>query len=90
MNETFNSFQRSSPEVKGAIFDLLHLLLTRRHRYFFPSPVLAQMLTDGPMTNKGGTIAHKAQFLAIMTVSLVFRFCAIRLRVDSMFGNFSS
>jgi len=55
--------------VKGAIFDLLHLILQRRHRYFFPSPVIALMLTDGPMTNKGGTIAHKDQFLAIMTVA---------------------
>ncbi|XP_076821839.1 exportin-6-like [Clavelina lepadiformis] len=59
--------QRPSPDVKGALFDLLHHLLLRRHRYFFPSPVLASMLTDGTMSGKGGTIAHKPQFLAIMS-----------------------
>nr|CAB3267797.1 exportin-6 [Phallusia mammillata] len=60
--------QRPSPEVKGALFCLLHRLLSKRHRYFFPSPVLAALLQDGSLnTSKTGTVSHKPQFLAIMT-----------------------
>uniref|UniRef100_F6YTY3 Exportin-6 n=1 Tax=Ciona intestinalis TaxID=7719 RepID=F6YTY3_CIOIN len=60
--------QRESSDVKGPLFHLLSHVLSRRHRYFFPSPVLASMLQDGSVnSSKSGTIAHKQQFLAIMT-----------------------
>ena len=62
-------FQRPSPDVKGAIFDLLHHILLRRYRYFFPSQIIASLLTDEPISSKGGNISHKSHFLAIMAVS---------------------
>jgi len=61
--------QRESPEVKEALFHLLHHILSKRHRYFFPSPVIASMLV-GDESNENNsliTISHKPQFLAIMT-----------------------
>uniref|UniRef100_H2Y847 Importin N-terminal domain-containing protein n=1 Tax=Ciona savignyi TaxID=51511 RepID=H2Y847_CIOSA len=60
--------QRPSSDVKGVLFHLLHRILSRRHRYFFPSPVIASMLGDGSVnSSRSGSIAHKPQFLAIMT-----------------------
>jgi len=63
--------QRQSPDVKAALFSLLYRLLLRKHRYFFPSPVIASLLTDGSANfAKSVTVAHKADFLAILTVNL--------------------
>lgn len=67
-HDFYYSVQRSSPEVKGAIFDLLRHLLLRRYRYFFPSQMIASMLVDGTLNSKAATISHKPQFLSIMSV----------------------
>jgi len=61
--------QRESPEVKEALFHLLFHIVSKRHRYFFPSPVIASMLMGDESNEHNSliTISHKQQFLAIMT-----------------------
>lgn len=62
--------ERPLPDLNSSLFGLLHRILSRRHRYFFHTPVLQTLLQDNTSTNGrklSYTISHKAEFVAIMT-----------------------
>jgi len=58
--------KKPSADISTSLFEFLHKLLSRKHRYFFPSPVLVTLLKQNSTNSL--TISHKQQFLKIMQV----------------------
>lgn len=67
--------QRSSPDVKAEMFELLYQILHQNWRYFFKASVLTSV-------QKGvdDTMENEAQFTAAMQVSLCISYLSTQLK----------
>lgn len=59
--------QRPSPDVKAALFALLHSILQNNWRYFFKSNILSGLLpVERTLASSESDMDHQEQFVAIM------------------------
>ena len=64
LNISFLILQRSSPDIKPALYSLLTEMLQNKWRYFFSVSMLSSMHSGTE------TVENEQQFIAIMQVSL--------------------